>query len=651
MPKLCFRYFHLILVINLAGLLTACEPSVEEITMVLDSPDGRISVHFLHPATGGLQYLVMYDQDTAILPSRLGLRLNNQENFRELTIAEYPQPEEVTENYLLYHGKQIENEYTANRQIIHAVNAQGNRLDIVFQVSDEGVAFRYFLPDSSSVPRIIEEELTQFSFPENASAWLQPMSVAKSGWEHTNPSYEENYEIDIPVGTASPLGAGWVYPALFNSGDTWVLITESGLDRNYCGTRLASDSPGGVYQVAFPLQEESIFDGSVKPQSSTPFKSPWRVIAVGSLKNIIESNLGNALAEPAIEMNTSDVKPGLASWSWALLKDPSITYDVQKKFIDYAAEMDWAYCLVDVNWDTTIGYERIEELCNYAKSKGVGLLLWYNSAGNWNTTPFHPKDKLLTAEGRASEFARLKEMGISGIKVDFFGGDGQSVIAYYHDIMKDAAEFGLLLNFHGATLPRGWHRTYPNLMTMESVKGFEFITFEQENADLAPTHCTILPFTRNAFDPMDFTPMNLTDIPNIDRRTTTGFELALPTLFLSGIQHIAETSDGMATMPEFVKEYLKGIPVAWDETHFLDGYPGRFIILARRKDSEWFITGINSMNTPYSTNLDLTFTENRSGYLITDGDSTKLIKTDVVLADGSFQVSMKPNGGFIMKLD
>ena len=261
----------------------------------------------------------------------------------------------------------------------------------------------------------------------------------------------------MPVDQSAPTEAGWVYPALFKVKDTWVLITESRLDRNYCGTRLATNSEGGKYEIGFPMEQESIFDGPLNPESITPWKTPWRVIAIGSLKTIIESNLGNALAAPAIQIDESVVKPGIASWSWAILKDESIKYDIQKRFVDYAADMGWQYCLVDVNWDTNIGYERIEELSKYARSKSVGLILWYNSAGDWNTAPYHPRDVMLTSESRRTEFARIRDMGVAGVKVDFFGGDGQSVIDYYHDILTDAAEFGILGNFHGATLPRGWH--------------------------------------------------------------------------------------------------------------------------------------------------------------------------------------------------
>ena len=322
------------------------------------------------------------------------------------------------------------------------------------------------------------------------------------------------------------------------------------------------------------------------------------------------------MADEAIDMDTAFIKSGLASWSWVLLKDDFTNFETSVKFIDYASDMNWSYCLIDADWDRKIGYERMQELVEYAKSKNVKILVWYNSAGSWNTTPYTPKDKLLTKQSRKEEFDKLNKIGVSGVKIDFFGGDGQSVIAYYHQILRDAAKHKLLVNFHGATLPRGWHRTYPNLMTVEAIKGQEFITFEQENADRQPDHSAMLPFSRNLYDPMDFTPMVLDSIPGITRRTTKGFELALPVLFLSGIQHMAETPEGLYKQPDFVIDYLKDIPTNWDETRFIDGYPGKYAVFARRKGKTWHVVGINGENASKSLDLDLSFMGNKEGVLI-----------------------------------
>jgi hypothetical protein len=291
----------------------------------------------------------------------------------------------------------------------------------------------------------------------------------------------------------------------------------------------------------------------------------------------------------------------------------------------------------------------MKEMAYYAKTKNVKLLIWYNSSGNWNSTVYTPKSKLLTHSDRKAEFAKLNEMGIAGLKIDFFGGDGQSMINYYHDILKDAAAHKLMVNFHGATLPRGWHRTYPHLMTVEAVKGEEFITFFQETADLQPSHCAMLPFTRNVFDPMDFTPMVLDSIPNINRRTTPAFELALPVLFLSGIQHIAEIPEGMSKQPKYVVDYLKDIPTNWDEAKFIDGYPGKFMVMARKKDNTWHIVGINGENSPKEIEIDLTFVSGKNGMLISEDENGFKLDSIISSTNKKLSVKMKPFGGFAAK--
>ncbi|MEH6407070.1 MAG: glycoside hydrolase family 97 catalytic domain-containing protein, partial [Leeuwenhoekiella sp.] len=557
------------------------------------NPEKSISVTFGLRDAGEPFYRVLRGKEVVLDTSALGITRKDAQFFKDLAIISIEGPVSVSDNYTMLQGKQQQIEYTANQYQVHLENAEGEPLDIIFNLSDDGVAFRYYFPNTSDTVYEVTEEATAYHFPDETKAWVQPMSVAKTGWMRTNPSYEEHYLMGVDADTISPLGQGWVYPALFKTGDTWALISETDLEANYCGSRLKYNAENDALQLTFPQESEVFTNGTLNPKSTLPLYSPWRIITIGSLKTIVESTLGTDLAAPAIDMDTSFIKPGFASWSWVLLKDDSVNYETTKDFIDYASEMNWPYCLVDADWNKRIGEERIKKLADYASTKGVKLLLWYNSSGEWNDTVYEPKSALISPEGRKAEFKKLHDMGIAGIKVDFFGGDGQSMIAYYHDILKDAAEYQLLMNFHGATLPRGWQRTYPHLMTTEAIKGEEFITFGQETADLQPSHNAMLPFTRNAFDPMDFTPMVLDSIPNIQRRTTAAFELALPVIFLSGIQHIAEIPQGMNKMPDYVVELLKDVPTDWTETRFLDGYPGKDAVIARRKDKTWFIAAIN----------------------------------------------------------
>lgn len=341
--------------------------------------------------------------------------------------------------------------------------------------------------------------------------------------------------------------------------------------------------------------------------------------------------------------------PGRASWSWVLLKDGATVPSKQIEFIDYAADMGWEYCLIDALWDTQIGYEEMKSLADYAGSKGVKLLVWYNSAGDWNDTPQTPRDKMVDTETRLAEFRRIKAMGIAGVKVDFFGGDGQSVIQYYHDILKSAAEVGIMVNFHGCTLPRGLQRTYPNFVTAEAIIGEEFITFSQGNADAQPSHCAMLPFTRNLFDPMDFTPVALWEIPGIERRTTSSFELALSVLFLSGIQHYAETPEGMSKMPEYVKEFLREVTPVWDESRLLAGEPGKEVVIARRSGKVWYVGGING--EAVEKTVHVTLPGNGKGYVITDKGQQNASFQKWDLEGTDLTLTLQPNGGFVARVE
>ncbi|MCH7414742.1 glycoside hydrolase family 97 protein [Belliella sp. R4-6] len=613
------------------------------------SPDSKTKVE-INLEDGKLYYELFFDGEKVLESSQLGMVWENFDFSQGLELVSVSDAKKVKDSYDLIHGKQKSHEYNANETTIVLKNVAGNQFQVVLSVSDNGLAFKYVFPDLGQEQVALLEEKTTFNFKASAKAWIQPMADPKSGWEKTNPSYEESYQKGVSVGTPSPIASGWIYPALFQTEDTWLLLSETGIQPNHAASRLAPDSPNGEYRIIYPSEKERIFEGNVLPTASGEWESPWRILAIGSLKDIVESTLGTDLAIPQrSDLDFGFVIPGAASWSWALGKDESIYYDIQEKHIDYAADMNWEYCLVDVNWDTNIGYDKIGELAAYAESKSVGLLLWYNSAGDWNTTPYTPKSQLLTREMRMSEFQKIKDLGVKGVKIDFFGGDGQSVMQYYHDILEDAAKVGLIVNFHGATLPRGWHRTYPNLVTVEAVKGFEMITFEQEFADEAPRHMAILPFTRNVFDPMDFTPMSLHEIPGIERRSSKGFELALSVLFYSGVQHFAESPEGMALQDPQVKEFLKSLPSAWDEVKFVDGFPGDFAIMARRSGDSWYLAGINAQDSAKKVTLnfqELGITP-KNATLISDADDQSW-KVEDLANDEQVEFDMKANGGFVL---
>jgi hypothetical protein len=610
----------------------------------LTSPDRHISVEVRITPSQTLEYAIQRDGKTVILPSRLGLQFEGGELDSQLKLAATSPVKRIADDYELATGKKRRISYRANEQVYTVRNAKGQAMDVAFRVSNDGVAFRYLVREPG-VHKFVSES-TSFAFDKEAKAWLQPMSVAQTGFANTNPSYEEHYQREIAVGTPSPLAAGWVFPALFRAKDTWVALTEASMDGSWHASRLQADSSGGVYRIGGPMAPEVTPGGALLAESSKGSTSPWRVIALGSLATVTESTLGTDLAAPAIAFDKAKVKPGHASWSWALLKDDATVFDVQKKFIDYAVDMGWDYTLVDADWDRKIGYEKLGELAAYAASKGIGLLAWYNSSGAWNQTKMTPKSKLLTHEQRVAEFSRLAQLGVKGVKIDFFGGDGKSMIQYYVDILNDAAQAGLLVNFHGATLPRGWARTWPNLMTTEAVRGLEFTTFTQADQDAVPRHAAMLPFARNLFDPMDFTPMVFGDIPKIRRVTRNGFELAESVLFVSGIQHFAETPEGMATAPAYVKTFLHDLPRSWDDSKFIAGYPGRNAVIARKSGDAWYVAGFNADDSDVTLDLDLGFLAGREGQLITDG-ATERAFSQSAIRGGKQGISIKAHGGFV----
>jgi hypothetical protein len=617
----------------------------------ITSPDKKIVVTC---NAGEAVYNISYNGVQVLINSKLGLTRDDEDFSQNLQMVKVSSPAIVKDTYSMLNAKKRHISYIANQMIIEAKSASGKRMNIIFQVSDDGVAFRYEFPEKSADIKKVIAEATSFHFNEGTRAWLQPKTEAQTGFEHTNPSYEAHYMMNIETGTPSPSKNGWVYPALFQYHDTWMLITEAELGRTYCGTALQQLSPDNEYKINFPQSPEVFTDGkpTLNPESTLPWKTPWRIIAIGNLKTISESTLGTDLALPAKKMDASFIKPGKSSWSWILKKDDSTTYNVQKRYIDFAADMKWQYCLLDAEWDKRIGYDSVLLLADYAKGKKVELLLWYNSAGSWNTVKFTPKDKLLTHESRMKEFSRLQAMGVRGIKIDFFGGDGQSMINYYYDILEDAATYHLLINFHGATLPRGLHRTYPNLMTAEAVYGYEMITFSQRDADKAPSHAVMSAMVRNAFDPMDFTPMNLYKIPRIKRATTSAFELATAVVFLSGIQHYAESPDGMMHVPEYVKDFLRKLPDNWDDVKFIDGYPGQHYVVARKAGNRWYVAGINGENKEKQLTLDLSFLKNMKGNFIVSGnpDSDKPSfewKQPVLPKAGKMNITLKANDGFV----
>lgn len=619
------------------------------------SPDDRLRVEMALDDAGRPTWRLLREDRELVASSPLGMVGEGVDLSRGLAFAGLDPVRAVADDYELLSGKRRHNAYRANRRVFRWQDAQGHTLAVAWQVSNDGAAFRYELERRVPGLDTWRRDAAAFRLPPTAHAWLQPLAEPKTGFGRTNPSYEEYYLQDVPVGTPTPMGHGWVFPALFRVGGDWLLLSEGSLRRGDAGSRLLDGASPGEYLVGFPDEREALPGGPALPWiESYPWRSPWRIVAAGDLATVVDSTLGTDLADPPAVAAPS--VPGKASWSWPLLGDDHTVFEVQRQFVDYAARMGWRYTLVDALWDTQIGEDKLRELVEYARGRNVSVLVWYNSAGAWNEAPQTPRGRLLDHASRMREFDKLKAMGVAGLKVDFFAGDGSSTIAYYLDLLADAAPYGFQMNFHGATLPRGWQRTWPHLQTVEAVRGLEFATFEQANADRMAVHAATLPFVRNVFDAMDFTPLAMVKLNDrVQRRTSPAFELAQSVLFVSGIQHYAETAEGMAQVPDYVRGFLSGLPEVWTDSRFLDGYPGRHAVFARQGGGRWFVAGINAGPESRSIALDADALGGgvRRGLLIADGgDTPGFAARRVEFAPGMpLELELPAAGGFVLQLD
>lgn len=631
----------------------------------VDSPNGSVhmSVQLAKPSgTNGypktktrLYYRVEHgtgnDRSVVIGDSPLGLMLENQDFVNGLNFVSATVPSRLDEKYAMPHGKRHDCTNSANIMTLQFKNAKGGVMEVDVRAYNDGVAFRHRLTGDNTNSLTVAFEITGFAVPTDARLWMAPSDKPTV----YAPAYETYYENGITNGTPSPTGMGWSFPALFRTANEkhWALLTEADVRPNYCGGRLSSSPTNGVYTLCFPNPAEGQGHGSAKPTSTLPWEMPWRVVILGgSPGDIAESTLVTDLNPPNAIGNTDWIRPGRVAWSW--WSDQASPHDgaKQKRFVDFAAEMGWEYVLVDANW-TIMDNGTIHDVIRYAKSKGVGILLWYNSGGPHNIVTEKPRDSLYYPEVRDFELKMLQEWGVKGIKVDFFQSDKQEVMALYHGIMKDAAKYKILVNFHGCTLPRGWARTYPNLISMEAVRGEENYIFDDKYPERSPVQNTITPFTRNVVGPMDYTPVGLKN-NNYPHKSTYAHELALMALFETGWLHFADDPDSYRKLPEMAQQFMKEIPTAWDDTRYLSGYPGRHVVLARRSGNSWYLAGVNARNEPLTITLDLSKIAKSSQWQVTmlaDGDTPQKFSADKSkLENNALKVAILPYGGFLAKL-
>ena len=622
----------------------------------VSGPDNQLKVE-VSVDNGNPFYSVTYKGKTILEKSPLGFVADIGDFSKGMTYVEQ-KSRSIEEDYKLDRIKHSEVKYRANELTVTLENADKKPIDVTFRVSDNDIAFRYEMPrygETGSI--VIEKEATGFDFPSYTTVFLTPQSTPMIGWKRTKPSYEEEYITDAPLTTRSQFGEGFTFPGLFRIGnDGWALVSETGVDSRYCASHLSDATPEGLFTIVFPMPEENNGNGTVAPGLALPGITPWRTITVGdNLKPIVETTVPWDVVKP-LYTSEHTYQYGKGTWSWLVWQDASINYDDQVKFIDLAATMGFKYTLIDSWWDKNIGYDRMEELIKYAQSKNVDVFLWYSSSGYWNDIIQGPINKMDNPIERKKEMKWMKKLGVKGIKVDFFGGDKQETMRLYEAILSDADDYGLMVIFHGCTLPRGWERMYPNYVGSEAVLASENFVFSQHYDDVEAFNACLHPFIRNTVGCMEFggsilnKRYNRTNDGGSIRKTTDAFQLATAVLFQNPIQNFAITPNNLTDAPQQALDFLKDVPTTWDETVFIDGYPGKYCVLARRHADKWYIAGINAQKEPLKLTLNLPMLQkgDKIPFYSDTNDRLLQMKEKAIKKPSEVKVVIQPEGGVVL---
>ncbi len=627
------------------------------------SPDGRLVVT-LSDEGGRATYQVNYDGKTMLAKSALGLKTNIGDFTQGLTMTVLSEEDELN-RYTMSRTKASSVERQARRTKLSFANADGREMVVELYLSDNDIAYRYELPrpkEGNPKCAVVYGEASSFNLPMQSTAFLSPQIQPMTGWERTKPSYEEVFGADAALTAPSQYGVGYTFPCLFRVGDDgWVLVSETGVSGEYVGARLGEYVAGEGYTIAYPQEGEMNGNGTPQAAISLPGKTPWRTITVGAtLAPLVETTIPFDVVEPQYEAG-EDYRSGRYTWSWLIWQDGSINYDDQVRFIDTAAKMGYEYVLVDNWWDTQIGRERMEQLSRYAQDKGVHLMLWYNSNGFENDAPQGPRNIMNRSIARKREMAWLKKIGVKGVKVDFFAGDKQQTMQLYEDILSDANDYGLQVIFHGCTLPRGWERMYPNYVASEAALASENVFFTEEHARREAYDMTLHPFARNAVGSFDWGGVIMNRMMSKDnakrhrRYTSDVFEMATAITNQCSVNCVEVTPGVVDALPQYQLDFLKEIPTAWDDTKFVDGYPTRHVVIARRAGGKWYVGGLNATDKALDLTLSLPMLGGKTVRYYVDKPAKKgqpcpdsELRTLKVGKDGKAKVTIQPNGGIIL---
>ena len=500
---------------------------------------------------------------------------------------------------------------------------------MTLRLYNDGLAYRYEVPTKEQAAYVI---------PEGTKRWMMQWTDGAENFYPLMTTYKEKAQRSFSAVSKDADGncVRWSFPALVELKDgVFALLTEANIEKGQSASSMYNE--GEVYRV-------------VQDEGENKANSPWRLVILGSLGDVVESTLVTDVSEPCKLEDTSWIKPGVVSWVYWAYNHGSDDYNIIKKYTDLAATLKLPYVLIDAEWDRMKDGKTVEDAVAYAKSRGVKPMIWYNSSVGWIDGAPTPKFRLNKPEDREKEFAWCEKIGVAGVKIDFFSGENQKNMDYCIDLLESAARHHLLVNFHGATVPRGWQRTYPNLLSTEGVYGAEWYNNVPTFTDKAACHNATLPFTRNVIGPMDYTPCAFSDSqhPHI---TSHAHELALTVLFESGLQHLADRPESFLAQPQTVQDFLGMLPAAWDETRFISGYPGESCVLARRSGNTWYVAGINGTDNEKTLSVPLDFVKGK--YTVTmfadsgSKDDPWRIETIQKLPA---TVTCQPRGGFIFRM-
>ena len=584
------------------------------------SPNGKLSAKI-----NGKSLVINYDKQKVI-------------ELADISFDKLRFTRQVKDDYQMLEGKRLHctneaNEYQA---------PIGSNAKIVIRLYNDGIAFRYeyIKLENQKQP----EEHTVYLIPEGTKRWFMQWTEAYEGFFPQTTTYKVK-----PIRTSSGVSTSadgwnkrWGYPALLEPAEgVFALISEANIERRQSASCLYND--GERYSVVAAENDLNL---------SGDWHTPWRVVIIGKLADIVESTLVTDVSEPSQLKDTNWIKPGVVSWIYWANNHGSNDYNIIKKYVDMAVVLKLPYVLIDAEWDemnkiASNEGKTIEDAVAYANSKGIKPMIWYNSSVGWIDGAPGPKFRLNKPEDREKEFAWCEKIGVAGVKIDFFSGDNQMNMDYCLDLLESAARHHLLVNFHGAPIPRGWQKTWPNLLSTEGVYGAEWYNNVPTFTDKAASHNATLPFTRNVIGPMDYTPCAFSDSqhPHI---TSLAHELALTVLYESGLQHLADRPESFLAQPKEVQDFLGQLPTVWDETRYVSGYPGESAVLARRSGNTWYVAGINGKDAPQILKTNLSFIGKGSVQMFADDASGNWqISTISKLPS---QIECQPRGGFVMKI-